>query len=84
MAKPNIVLYGHLGCRGSQSARAYFLEHQIDYEYRDIGKDPTALAEFTAAGGFATPLILVGGNELLGFDPEEFERVRWLAQGAQN
>lgn len=78
MAAPHIILYGHQGCPGTRAAKGYFKQHRMDYVHMDIGADPVARTEFQALGGFATPLILVNEQRLLGFDPEEFGRL-WQA-----
>lgn len=75
MTESPIILYGHAGCPGTRAAQAYFASHGITYAYRDIGQDPSAVAEFRTLGLFATPILVLHNRRLLGFDPAEFERL---------
>lgn len=83
MSAVQVLLYGHAGCPGSESARAYFERMNIPYLYRDVGSDPQARAEWKQLGGIATPLVVVGNRSLLGFDPEEFEHTLRSERGAK-
>lgn len=71
----DIVLYTHKGCPGGERAISYFHENDIPVQIKDIVNDPDALNEFREHGCFATPVIMIDGKKLVGFDEEEVEQV---------
>lgn len=77
-SRRDIVLYTHKGCPGGDRAISYFTHHDIPVQIKDIVNDPNALNEFREHECFATPVIIIDGRKLVGFDEEEVEQV--LAQ----
>lgn len=70
-----IILYRSPGCPGSEAARAYLAKRGIAYVERNVEEDPEALEQLRALNVFATPCLKVRGHVMVGFDPEEFERL---------
>lgn len=68
-----IFIYGHDGCPGTQSALCYLRMWSVPFHYRNVATEPAARTEMAELDGFATPLVVVGGRLLLGFDPVEFD-----------
>jgi glutaredoxin len=68
------ILYTQGGCTESAKVRAWLAEHGIAFTERDAGCDPQAAQALTAAGTFATPLLVIGQERVLGFRPEALAR----------
>ncbi len=73
--RSEIRVYTHDGCPGGERALSFFHLHDIEIQVKDIGKDPSARDEFQRFGYFATPVIIINGNELIGFDVEEVQHL---------
>lgn len=69
-----VVLYGHAGCPGTQRARQFFKDHQISIIDKDIA-DPMVQTEWLAFGSWATPLVIIGGVKMIGFDAQTCEQL---------
>ncbi len=63
-----VVLYSQPGCFFCRLAKEFLDEKGVKYEERDITEDATALAELDARGVMATPVIVVDGEMVVGFD----------------
>jgi arsenate reductase-like glutaredoxin family protein len=62
-------LYTQAGCAESAQVRAWLAEHGIAFTEQDASRDPAAAEALAATGTFATPLLVVGKNTVLGFRP---------------
>lgn len=69
------MVFGHNACPGSRQACRFFQGRGLPFTWRDVTADPAAAAEMAARGGLATPLILIDGNAVVGFDAAEVERL---------
>ena len=67
-AAPDIVLYATADCPYCRQARAYLQARGLTWTERDIEASPAARAEWQARGGQGTPLLLVDGTAIQGFD----------------
>ncbi|MGN6518216.1 MAG: glutaredoxin family protein [Dokdonella sp.] len=65
---PKVTMYATATCGYCAKARTWFTEHDVQWEERDIEKSASAAAEWKAAGGVGTPLILIGEAKINGFD----------------
>ncbi len=74
-AKQTIFVYTHKGCPGGDRAISYFQQSGIPVLIKDIVNDPDAMVEFRKHGCFATPVVIIDGIKLVGFDEEEVERL---------
>lgn len=63
-----VVMYGVPNCGYCRKARQYFSKHGIDYVEYNINKSSKRLKEFRRMGGRGTPLILIDGKKIHGFD----------------
>ncbi len=68
------TLYTQAGCVESDSVRAWLTEHGVAFAERDVTGDLNAAKALLATGIFATPLLLVGDERVLGFRPAEIAR----------
>ena len=64
------ILYTQAGCADSAQVRAWLTERRIAFLERDAGADPEAALALAATGAFATPLLVMGTDHVIGFQPE--------------
>lgn len=69
-----ILLLSQKGCPGSDAARRFFEANGLDFVEIDVEDAPGALLGLGGHDAFGTPVILVGGRRLVGFDPAEVRR----------
>ncbi len=67
---PVPVLYTQPGCDESTQVRAWLTERGVAFTERSVVDDPAAAEALAATGTFATPLLVVGQTQVLGFRPE--------------
>ncbi len=51
----------------------------IEFETRDITKDPRALEELKQLGYAATPVTVINGESVVGFDPGKLKQLLGIA-----
>ncbi len=51
----------------------------IEFETRDITKDPRALEELKQLGYAATPVTVINGESVVGFDPGKLKELLGIA-----
>jgi glutaredoxin 3 len=64
------ILYTQASCAESAKVRAWLVEREIAFTERDLSRDPEAAQALAATDVFATPLLVVGEETVLGFRPE--------------
>lgn len=64
-------LYTAAGCDESPQVRAWFVERGITSIERHVTDDPDTAAALYRTGTFATPLLVVARQTVLGFRPDE-------------
>ena len=69
------ILYTQADCAESAKVRAWLVDREIPFTERDASGDPDAAQALSATGTFATPLLVVGDERVLGFRPEELAEV---------
>jgi glutaredoxin 3 len=55
-------------------AKEYLSQKSIEFQERDIAQDPGALADLKKLGYMTTPMIVVDGSVIVGFDAEKIDR----------
>ncbi len=70
MPADDVVLYTQRDCAASRQVRGWLTNRGVRFVERDAGADPAAAAALAATGLFATPLLVVGGANVFGFQPE--------------
>jgi glutaredoxin 3 len=55
-------------------AKEYLSQKGIKFQERDIAQDPTALEDLKKLGYMTTPMIVVDGSVIVGFDPEKIDQ----------
>jgi glutaredoxin len=68
-------LYTQVGCADSARVRAWLTERRIPFVERNVTGDAAAARELAATGIFATPLVLVGTQRVLGYRPQALQVV---------
>jgi len=68
-----VVMYAVPNCGYCRKARQYFAKHDIDYVEYDVNKSSKRLKEFRRLGGRGTPLILIDGRKIHGFNTRAIE-----------
>ncbi len=63
------ILYTQPGCTDSAKVRAWLTEHGVRFTERPV-TDQEIAEELAATGVFATPLLVLGSTQVLGFHPE--------------
>ncbi len=71
---PRAILYTHATCADSVTVRAWLAERGVAFTERDVTRDLNAAKALLATGIFATPLLVVGNERVLGFRPGEITR----------
>jgi glutaredoxin len=57
-----------------RSSEEYLSQKGIQFRDRDIAQDPGALADLKKLGFMTTPLIVIDGTVIVGFDPEKIDK----------
>jgi arsenate reductase-like glutaredoxin family protein len=73
--RPEPILYTQPGCTESARVRAWLTDHEIAFTERDATREVEAAQALAATGTFATPLLVVGGEKVLGFRPDQLESI---------
>jgi len=73
MEQPAIILYTQNGCVESIKTRAWLEQHGIAFRERNVSDDPDAAQDLLATGIFATPLLVIGNQFVLGFRTHAIE-----------
>jgi glutaredoxin 3 len=55
-------------------AKEYLTQKDIKFQERDIAQDPGALAELKKLGYMTTPVIVVDGAVIVGFDSAKIDK----------
>lgn len=63
-----VIMYAVPNCGYCRQARQYFSKHGIDYVEYNINRSSKRLKEFRRLGGQGTPLILIDGSKIHGFN----------------
>jgi glutaredoxin len=54
-------------------AKEYLSQKQIPFQDRDITRDPSALDELRRLGYMTTPVLLIDGSMIVGFDRDKID-----------
>ena len=73
MDRPQITLYTQTGCVESAQTGAWLRQHDLSFLEYNVSEDPSAAQALAATGIFATPLLVVGDQTVLGFRPHALE-----------
>jgi len=57
-----------------EQAKEYLSQKSIKFQERDIAQDPSALAELKKLGYMTTPVIVIEGSVIVGFDTDKIDQ----------
>jgi glutaredoxin 3 len=76
MKNHNVIVYSTPTCPYCVYAKAYFKSKGVTFEDIDVSKDREKGQEMVQKSGqMGVPVIDIDGKILVGFQPEEFERL---------
>ena len=82
LARPgDIQMLSSTTCAYCAAARAWMAEHQVAFSECFIETDRECAFRFEAVRGQGTPVLLVRGQVMLGFDAERVARALSVARG---
>ena len=55
-------------------AKEYLSQKGIKFQERDIAQDPSALADLKKLGYMTTPVIVIVGSVIVGFDADKIDQ----------
>lgn len=55
-------------------AKEYLSQKGIKFQERDIAQDPSALTDLKKLGYMTTPVIVIDGSVIVGFDAEKIDQ----------
>jgi glutaredoxin len=55
-------------------AKEYLSQKGIKFQERDIAQDPSTLAELKKLGYMTTPVIVIDGSVIVGFDADKIDQ----------
>ncbi|MEO6688497.1 MAG: glutaredoxin family protein [Dokdonella sp.] len=69
----DVIMYATKDCPYCAQTREYLTSQGVQWEERDIETSPAAAAEFKEKGGVGTPLVLINGERVEGFDKTKLD-----------
>jgi glutaredoxin len=54
-------------------AKEYLSQKGVQFEEKDIAQDPDALADLKRLGYMTTPVIVIDGSVIVGFDTDKID-----------
>jgi len=70
----NIVVYSQHGRMFCNQAKEYLSQKGIEFQERDIAEDLGALADLKKLGYMTTPVIVIDGSVIVGFDADKIDQ----------
>jgi len=55
-------------------AKEYLSQKGMNFQERNIAQDPSALAELKKLGYMTTPVIVIDGSVIVGFDADKIDQ----------
>ncbi len=71
----NVVIYSSNTCGYCALAKEYLQGKGVNYEEKNISTDPAARKELMQKGYMGVPVIVVNGEEIVGFDKSRLEQL---------
>ncbi len=69
----NVIVYTSNTCPYCISAKDYLKEKGIDYTEKNVQTDKEARKELMAMGHMGVPVLVIDGEEVVGFDKEKID-----------
>lgn len=71
----NVVVYSSNTCPYCVSAKEYLEEKGVSYTEKNIQMDKEARKELMGMGHMGVPVILIDGEEIVGFDKAKIDKL---------
>lgn len=71
----NVIIYSSNSCGYCVLAKEYLQEKGVSYEEKNVSTDPAARKELIQKGYRGVPVIVVNGEEIVGFDKARLEEL---------
>lgn len=75
MEMANVKVYSSNTCPHCVTAKKYLNDKGIEFEERNVQTDPEARKELMAMGHMGVPVIVVDGEEIVGFNQEKIDNL---------
>lgn len=75
MSEKEVILFTQSACRFCHLEQAWLIEHGVAYKERNITDDPSALAALEQIPAFGTPVTLIDGEVVFGFDQRKLSEL---------
>ena len=76
MTNHNVIVYSTPTCPYCVYAKNYFTKNGVAFKDMDVSRDRKAAEEMVMKSGqMGVPVIDIDGNILVGFQPDEFEKL---------
>ncbi len=72
-AKSDVVMYATRSCGYCARAREHFRARGVQWDERDVETSAQAAREWKALGGTGTPVIVIGDERIVGFQPQRID-----------
>jgi glutaredoxin-like YruB-family protein len=69
----NVVVFSSNTCPYCVAAKEYLEEKGVSYTEKNIQKDKAAKKELMSMGHMGVPVILIDGEEVVGFDKDKID-----------
>lgn len=70
-----VEIYTSNSCGYCHMAKDYFKENNISYEEYNVSENPQARKELMKKGYMSVPVIVIEGEEVVGFDKHRIEKL---------
>ncbi|MEG0641424.1 MAG: glutaredoxin family protein [Clostridium sp.] len=74
----NVQIYSSKNCEYCNLAKEFMKENGVDYKEFDVSSDKEAKKELIKKGYMSVPVIIVDGEEFVGFDKDKLSSVLGL------
>ncbi|MBU5427970.1 thioredoxin family protein [Tissierella pigra] len=71
----NVTVYTSNTCPYCVSAKDYLKEKGIDYVEKNVQTDKDARKELMSMGHMGVPVLVIDGEEIVGFDKEKIDEL---------
>lgn len=68
-----VIVYSQPGCVPCRRMKEFLSQKKIEFTERDVSTDEAALQELVGLGYMTTPVIVVDGEAIAGFDSIRLE-----------
>lgn len=71
----NVKVYSSDTCPHCVTAKQYLDDKGVEYEEKNVQTDPEARKELMTMGHMGVPVIVIGEEEIVGFDRDKIDRL---------